>query len=117
MQPPIKIQTEGRHINVYFSYNTDIIEIMREHHGRWKRNDKCWTFPLTLKSKLIDTLQQKKYRVQIVSSKEAQKKQVVDSTHYFDDKDVILVWGLCKKCNQKKLIGQDCMCVKCSVEK
>jgi len=119
MQSPVKIQKEGRHINVYFSYNEDLVEIMRDMDGWWIYKKMCWMFPASKKSEIIDKLKECKYKVNILPDVDYERKKVeykYDIKKVFEDEDVTQVWGLCKKCNQKKFINKNCLCTECSVK-
>ena len=52
-------------ILVYFMYNTDLIDIMRNHNGWWFRKEKAWQFPIRKFEELYDDLTNNRYKVEI----------------------------------------------------
>ena len=116
MQPPIKIQKEGRHINVTFDYNTDLVDIMREQGGWWIRKNQCWMFPASKKSKLREELVSRKYKVEILPEKEPKEKKPFNPIDAFKDPNVVAVYDECKVCGEKRAVGKDGVCVKCKVK-
>lgn len=69
MQSPIKIQKDGKHINVYFSYNEDLVRIMNENNGWWSRKGKCWMFPLYKRSDIAEVLRANLYTVNYIEDR------------------------------------------------
>jgi len=67
MQPPIQIKKNERSISISFSYNQDLVDIMREENGLWHRKTKAWIFPLTKLSYISDILISQRYKVRIIS--------------------------------------------------
>jgi len=115
MQSPIKIQKEGRHINVTFEYNTDLVEIMREQGGWWVRKNKSWMFPASRLSKLREELVSKKYKVEILPEKQVEKKEF-DQTKLFKNPDVVAIYDKCKVCGRQRSVGKDGICTECWVK-
>ena len=66
MQSPVKIQKDGKHINVFFSYNEDLVRLMKENRGWWSPKKKCWIFPLYKRSDIIEVLKSNLYKVQLL---------------------------------------------------
>ena len=118
MQPPVKIQKEGKHINVSFTYNSDLVDLMRELGGWYIYKKMCWMFPATRKQEVIDKIKDERYRVTVLEDKEPTVKEVKQQpiSERFKDPDVVSVWGLCKKCNEKKFVGIDCICGQCRMK-
>jgi len=120
VQPPIKIQKEGRHINVSFSYNSDLVDIMKENNGWYIYKKMCWMFPASRKSEIIDILKENKYRVTILPEIEPKRKKVkkVSPMKRLDeDPTVVSVWHVCKECGEQSFIGRDELCSKCRAKK
>jgi len=119
MQPPVKIQKEGNHINVSFSYNEDLVDIMREQGGWYRYKQMSWMFPASRKSEIIDVLKEHLYRVTLLPDANKKVKEVKQDSvsDRFKNQDIVSVWGLCKVCNQKKFVGKDCICGQCRMEK
>jgi hypothetical protein len=70
MVQTVKIRKGEKVIKVYFMYNDDLVDIMREHNGWWFHNEKCWQFPVNRLSEIYDDLTSKMYRVSITPLKE-----------------------------------------------
>jgi len=117
MQPPIKIQKDGRHIDVKFSYNTDLVDIMRDLNGIWVYKRMCWMFPASMKSKLVEELKKNGYRVNILQDvKKKETKSNVVSTSFeerFNDPDVIGVYSNCVKCGEYASLDIKKRCFRC----
>lgn len=120
MQPPVQIKKTERSLRVSFSYNSDLVDIMREEDGLWHRKDKNWIFPLSKLSQIREALVSKKYRVKIISetneekSKRFNQRRKKSREELFKDKDIISVWGVCSSCKQECFIGKDGICTRCS---
>jgi len=67
MQPTIIIRKEGKRIKINFSYNPDLVEIMRDHKGYYIRKEKTWVFPAEKLHEIRDELVRKMYSVRIKS--------------------------------------------------
>jgi len=67
MQPTIIIRKEGKRIKINFSYNSDLVDIMRDHNGYYFRKEKAWIFPVEKLYTIKDELTQKMYSVKIIS--------------------------------------------------
>ena len=115
MQPTIIIRKEEKQIKINFSYNTDIVDIMREHNGYFFRKEKAWCFPIRKLDEIRDELAKKMYTVQTKKAPSTPTKPtyVQKKINVFDDPDVISVGGICKKCNTKTYIDEDGLCVRC----
>lgn len=118
MQSPIRVQPEGRHINVYFTYNEDLVRIMQENNGWWRSKQECWMFPASHKEKIVNILEEGGYKVLNVPEHNAWRKAIKKEYHYepFKDEKEVHVWGLCRKCNSKCFINKECLCGKCELE-
>ena len=75
MVQKVKIRKGEKVIRVHFIYNTDLVDIMREHRGWWFRKEKCWQFPLWKLEPLYDELTSKHYNVEITKLIEQPKKE------------------------------------------
>lgn len=121
MQAPVQIKKTQRSLRVSFSYNSDLVDIMREEDGLWHRKDKTWIFPLSRLSQIREALISKKYKVKIVSEIDREKSKRINhqiikisNKELFKDKDIVSVWGVCSSCKQECFIGRDGICTKCS---
>lgn len=119
MQSPVKIQKEGKHINVSFKYNSDLVDIMREQNGWWVYKKMCWMFPASRKSEIVDILKENKYRVNILPEIKPKKKKVKKENPMkrFKDPDVVSVWHVCKECGQDNFVGPEQLCSRCRAKK
>lgn len=119
MVQTVKIRKGEKVIRVHFMYNTDLVEIMQEHEGWWYRKEKCWQFPLWKLEALYDDLTKKMYRVEITKLVEQPKKEDKNQkkleieTNTWKDKEVLSVYGKCKKCGQGGFVNKEKLCVKC----
>jgi len=115
MVQKVKIRKGEKIIRVHFMYNPDLIDIMREHKGWWFRKEKAWQFPLWKLEQLYDDLKKNHYNVEITKLIEKPKKKDKNQTKidYWADKDVISVYGKCKKCGQGGFVGKNGLCVRC----
>jgi len=62
-QQTVNIRLEGNKIKVKFIYNTDLIDIMRDHNGYFLRKERAWIFPKSKFGELRDELKKKMYIV------------------------------------------------------
>ncbi|GAH45483.1 unnamed protein product [marine sediment metagenome] len=116
MVQKVKIRKGERNIKVHFIYNTDLIDIMRSHRGWWFKGEKCWQLPLWKLEPLYDELTDKHYKVEIVKLIEEPKKPKPKQQYdidYWADKDVMSVWGECKKCGRGGFVGKNELCARC----
>ena len=65
MQGTIRIVQHPKLIKVYFTYNSDLVEIMQIHKGWWHGKEKSWSFPLFKLKEIRDELEQKMYQVSV----------------------------------------------------
>lgn len=65
MVEKVHIIKKERSIKINFRYNTDLIDIMREHKGWYFKHDKSWVFPLSKFEKIKDELIHLMYDVRI----------------------------------------------------
>jgi hypothetical protein len=122
MQPPVKIQKEGNHINVYFSYNVDLVELMQELGGWWFNKSKSWMFPATMINTVREELKTKKYQVNILPEIEQKQKPITKTKELkkltleerFKDKRVIGVYGYCKNCKKYSSLDIRGLCIDCN---
>ena len=114
MQPTIIIRKEEKQIKINFSYNTDLVDIMREHKGYFFRKEKAWCFPIHKLDEIRDELTHKMYNVQTKKVSTPPKPAFVQKKiNVFDDPDVISVSGTCKKCKQGAQVDENGLCVRC----
>jgi len=117
MVQKVRIEKGEKNIRVHFMYNTDLVEIMQENRGWWFRKEKCWQFPLWKLEPLYDELTSKLYKVEITKLIEKPKKEDKNQTKlqidYWKDKEVISVYGICKKCGQGNFVNKEGLCVRC----
>ena len=120
MVQAVKIRKGEKIISVHFMYNTDLIDIMREHKGWWFKKEKGWQFPIGKLSELYEHLTNEKYNVQITKLEEKPKasKKVFKPTkqeplNMFNTSGVVSIGGTCKECGQYHFIGKDGLCVEC----
>jgi len=113
MQSPIVIRKEGKQIKVNFSYNSDLVEIMRSHNGYFFRKEKAWCFPMFKLDIIRDELIKKMYQVKVTTSNVKQEPKVIKKSYPFEDPTVVSVYGKCEKCGKGEFIGKDGLCVRC----
>lgn len=87
MQSPVKIKKLERSIRLSFSYNQDLVDIMREENGLWHRKTKTWIFPLSKLSHIRDVLTDNKYRVTIATDKQ----QVISLKERFKNNNITII--------------------------
>lgn len=123
MVQTVRIRKDKDKILLNFMYNTDLIDIMREHHGYFFRKEKAWVFPAQKQSELYNELTAKLYRVEIMNPQnqttfnlkprvERPKKE--PTFNPWDDEGVFVVLGTCKACNQYVFVNKDKLCVRCN---
>ena len=116
MQSKIKMVKIGKQVKVYFSYNPDLVQIMRRNGGWWWHKDKCWSFPVGQTSEIYDQLREEGYLVDIKSEKEKPKTKVehkLTLKERFKNPDVVSVYATCKHCKQGNFVGKDELCSVC----
>jgi len=67
MQSPVRIRRNTKKFRVYFSYNEDLVDIMREFDGWYNRREKYWQFPIYKFQELYDKLKDSLYKVDLQS--------------------------------------------------
>ena len=123
MTQTVNIRKGEKIIRVHFMYNTDLIDIMREHDGWWFKREKAWQFPIGKLNEVYDHLTNEKYNVKIIKLEEKERpKRVFKPTkqeplNMFKNSNVISIPGHCKECKQYHFIGKDGLCVKCWAKK
>lgn len=120
MVQTVKIRKEGNKIKLNFMYNTDLIDIMREHKGYFFYKEKAWVFPAYKQSELYDELTSKQYRVEIVTPEnqtsfalEPTEKPKTESYDVWEEEGVIGILENCKKCKQLAFCNREGLCVRC----
>jgi len=63
MTQTINFRKDGNKLKLHFTYNEDIIDVMRAHKGYWFRKDKSWVFPETKRTELYNELTDKGYNI------------------------------------------------------
>lgn len=120
MQPPIRLTKTSQNLKVTFTYNNDIVNIMREQSGIWHKKKKAWFFPLDQYSDIREALISEGYTVTTFT--EEDRKTPAKEYHYLqqlfdEDDDLVSLWGTCKKCKHKKFINRGFLCTECSCKK
>lgn len=69
MQPPVKLRRNDKILRIYFSYNTDLIEVMRDFDGWWNPKEKYWQFPVNKFQDIYDELKNRMYKVDLQTVK------------------------------------------------
>jgi len=116
MVQTVKIRKGEKTIRVHFMYNTDLVDIMQEHKGWFFRKERCWQFPLWKLQPIYDELTAKHYSVEITKLVEKPKKvdnQTLLEMNVWQDRDVVVVYGKCKKCGENVFINKDGLCTRC----
>jgi len=126
MVQTVKIRKGEKIIRVHFMYNTDLVDIMRDHNGWWFRKEKAWQFPVGKLTELRDHLTKEKYNVTITKLEETQerafrgKKSPIKTKQVpldmFDNPDVVSVPGHCKSCKQYHYLDREGYCLECRVK-
>ena len=65
MVEKVHIIKKEKSIKITFRYNTDLIDIMRDHKGLYFRHDRSWVFPLSRFEKIKDELRHLMYDVRV----------------------------------------------------
>jgi len=122
MQPPVKIIKSEKSFRVYFSYNSDLVELMKELDGWYMRSDKAWQFKLGLFTTVVDTLKKNLYTVDIKNKNSNDKSistEVKQEKKYnydgFKDNEVVSIFGKCKKCKLENFVNRNKLCATCNI--
>jgi len=114
MQSTIVIRETNKQIKVNFTYNIDLVEIMRKHNGYFFRKEKAWCFPKYKSDDIKKELQENKYTIKIKKEEEPEKpKTIQKKIDVFADPDTIAVYGKCKSCKEGGFVDKNGLCVKC----
>ena len=119
MVQAVNIRKGEKIIRVHFIYNTDLIDIMREHGGWWFKIEKAWQFPIGKLDEIYNHLTNEKYNVHIIKLEEKERPKRVfkpikqEPLDLLKNPDVVSIPGYCKECKQYHFIGRDGLCVKC----
>jgi len=106
----VSVVRVGNHIEVHFEYDPKIVSVMRTYKG-WYRGQpvKHWQFKPHMETEIIEALKKKGFFVRIFSKNPPKKKK----PDPFAEKDVISVYGKCKKCGEHGFVGKDGLCTRC----
>lgn len=106
---------------VHFTYNTDIIDIMRQHRGWWNRKEKAWQFPVSKFQELYDNIKQNHYATEIrkLEDKEykPRKPKPQKTLDVWSDPDTVSVAGHCKECGLWHFLNKSGVCLMCTMNK
>ena len=69
MQSPVKIRKDDKKIRIYFSYNSDLVEIMQEFKGWYNPKERYWQFPIYKFQEIYDRLKESLYKVDLQNVK------------------------------------------------
>jgi len=120
MVQTVTIRKGEKIIYIHFSYNTDLIDIMREYKGWWFRKEKAWQFPLFKYDDLYNKLKEEKYNVRILKleEKKLKEKPKLEQTSIdpWKNKTVVSVPGHCKECKQWHFLSKDGLCLQCRIK-
>lgn len=118
MVQTVKIRKGEKVFRVSFMYNTDLIDIMREHQGWWYRKEKSWQFPHWKFDEVYDHLTDAHYNVTMgkleIKKKESKGPKQI-SIDYWKEPDVVSVAGHCKECGQWHFLNKEKLCTRCSL--
>lgn len=109
MVKTVNIRKEGNKIKVNFSYDTDLVDIMRSHKGYFYRGEKAWVFPSHKYDAIRSELKSKHYDVRFVTS----ATQTTFATKRKEKSEVLSTFGHCKKCGEGAFCNKDGLCVRC----
>lgn len=115
MVQTVKIRKADSKIKINFTYNDELVDIMRGHHGYFFKKEKAWIFPANKQSELYNVLTDKHYNVEFVKPKEQKtvmlrKKAILNP---WDDKDAVSVAGHCTKCGMYGFCNREGLCIRC----
>jgi hypothetical protein len=120
MTQTINFRKDGNKLKLHFTYNEDIIDVMRAHKGYWYRKDKSWVFPETKRTELYNELTDKGYSVNYLTpmsqaTLETPVKKKVEKVDEFDPwaDGAFMVGGVCRKCNKWGFIFKNGLCGTC----
>ena len=105
----ILINRYHNHFKVKFSYNPDIVSIMRSVKGYYIPKTKEWSFPSYKLDAVISTLKSNGFTNITI-------KQATSRFDKKENEEVIATLGYCKKCNQLNFINKFGLCPKCFIE-
>jgi len=116
MAQTVNIRKEGTRIKVHFMYNTDLVDIMRDHSGYFFAKEKAWVFPASKFEELRSELIKRMYEVKIIKEEGQTQlpKQPIQAT--FDswkNPSTTFVAGHCKKCGKYGFCNKDGICGRC----
>jgi hypothetical protein len=116
MTQTINFRKDGNKLKLHFTYNEDIIDVMRAHKGYWYRKDKSWVFPESKRTDLYDELTGKGYNVEYLTPM-TQSHLVVEKKKEIDvnpkDEDFFMRAGYCIKCKTYGFCFKDGLCGRC----
>jgi len=108
-------------VTVHFMYNTDIIDVMRDHNGWWNRKDKCWQFPIGKFQEVYDDIKQHHYSTEIrkLEGKEqpVRKPRPQKTIDIWSNPDTVSVAGHCKECGLWHFLNKEGICLMCTMNK
>jgi len=108
-------------VTVHFMYNTDIIDVMRDHNGWWNRKDKAWQFPISKFQEVYDDIKQHHYATEIQKmegqEKPVRKPRPQKTIDVWSNPDTVSVAGHCKECGLWHFLNKEGMCLMCTMNK
>ena len=118
MVQTVRIRKEDNKIKLNFMYNTDLVDIMREHHGFFFRKEKAWVFPAHKQSELYNALVDNHYNVEFITPnvqttfKTPEPPKEVSNDPWANP-DTFMIMGTCKKCGKYTYVYKTGICARC----
>ena len=120
MTQTINFRKDGNKLKLHFTYNEDIIDVMRAHKGYWYKKDKSWVFPETKRTELYNELTSKGYNINYLTpmsqtTLETPVKKKVEKVEEIDPwKDgAFMMAGYCIKCGTWGFCYKSGICGRC----
>jgi len=114
----VVIRKGDKIIRINFTFNSDLVDIMRKYKGWFFRKEKAWQFPRSKFSTIYDELTSKGYNVHVRKMEEPRyksaRKQTQTKIDIWSNPNAVSVFGRCKKCGRKRFVNKDSICVECS---
>jgi len=69
MVQKVRIRKGKKTIRVHFMWNDDLVDMMRDHNGWWKKSGRYWQFPIWKFDAIYGELKKNLYSVEISQMK------------------------------------------------
>ena len=114
MKQIINIRKDNKKIKIYFMYDNELYNVMKQHNGFWLKREKFWIFPEDKLESIKKDIESKGHEVYVLSK----EKETYQLENPFSNPLVVAVFGNCKVCGKYSgNINKTGVCLQCRLKK